>query len=182
MFWFVCFLPIYAILGKKDQVFWKKVVKGVGNIQTQQGPSRKKLYCFEDPHCNRGGGKKGRLEFPRIRHDVSLGFDIRYGPHSSFYRGAFVHCMPFDGASHRSVQCFFLKGCFVIRNRPSGGSADICVYPTGDFNVGCLKLLFLKFWTKKLYGVAISRTDKIERSFDFFLRFLTQKQTNEKVT
>ena len=77
---------------------------------------------------------------------------------------------------------FFLKGCFVIRNRPSGGSPDPCVYPTGDFNVGCLKVLFLKFWTKKLFGVAISRTDKIERSFDFFLRFLTQKQTNEKVT
>ena len=168
MFWFVCFPPISLILyfRQKRPSFLKQGGERGGEhtnsklfLENRQSknfclayfsklnrdPVEKKLYCFEDPHCNRGGGKKGRLEFPRIRHDVSLGFDIRYGPHSSFYRGAFVHCMPFDGASHRSVQCFFLKGCFVIRNRPSGGSADICVYPTGDFNVGCLKLLFLKF-------------------------------------
>ena len=34
-FEFVCFPSIYAILGKKDQLFWKKEVKRVGNRQTQ---------------------------------------------------------------------------------------------------------------------------------------------------
>ena len=39
-------------------------------------PIEKKFHRFEDPHCNRGGGQKGHLEFPRIRHDLSLGFDV----------------------------------------------------------------------------------------------------------
>ena len=51
-----------------------------------RGPIEKKLYRFEDPHCNGGGGAKFSVEFPRIRHDLSLGFDVSDGIRLQFYK------------------------------------------------------------------------------------------------